>query len=85
MSRSESSVFTHSERNDKKYTIGQAVASAKRRLVNAGINEMCMNVVGLGCDLKTPITLERLNTISDAIYDDTTYHYTGSIRRPRRQ
>jgi alpha-D-ribose 1-methylphosphonate 5-triphosphate diphosphatase PhnM len=85
MSRSESSVFTLSERTDKKYTIGQAVASAKRRLVNAGINEMCMNAVSLGCDLKTPITLEKLNQISDAIYDDTTYHYTGQIRRPLRR
>jgi hypothetical protein len=85
MSRSESSVFTHSERTEKKYTIGQAISSAKRRLVCKGINEICVNAVGRGCDLKTPITLEHLNEISDTIYDDTMYHHSGPIRRSVRR
>ena len=63
------SPFTLSERTDKKYTVGQAVASAKRRLKG---RSYCMNAIS-GRDLSEKITLEELNRISDAIVDDTNF------------
>lgn len=64
------SVYTRSERTDKKYTIGQAVESAKRRLNG---KPMCSNAVW-GEDYSTLITLERLNEISDEIVGDSNYY-----------
>ncbi|URA06841.1 hypothetical protein QAY90_gp10 [Xanthomonas phage Langgrundblatt2] len=66
-------VFTRSERTERKYTIGQAVASAERRLNKARIKGVCMNAVSRR-SLSEKITLEELNRISDAIYDDSVYY-----------
>lgn len=86
MSHSEATVFTRSEREDKKYTVADAVASARRRLDKDGMKEMCTNA------LHSPhrrsyddkITLEQLNAISDEIYNDSHYYYNGpKLRRPK--
>lgn len=66
--------YTHSERAVKKYTVGQAVASAERRLkaqnITSGIN---MTSIGLNANLKEAITLEKLNQIADRLVSDTIY------------
>lgn len=73
------SIFTRSERTEKKYTVGQAVSSAERRLHKVRIRGVCMNAVSRR-SLSEAITLEELNRISDAIYDDSVYHATDSDR-----
>lgn len=88
MSSEESSVFTRSEREDKKYTVRQAVASARRRLNADGMKEMCTNALHYPRPLSydDKITLERLNQISDEIYNDSHYYYNGPrLKRPAPQ
>lgn len=63
-------IYTKAERTVKKYTVGEAVESAKRAL--KGI-PMCMNAVG-DRDLKEKITLEELNNIRQSIIDDSYYY-----------
>lgn len=63
-------IYTKAERTVKKYTVGEAVESAKRAL--KGIS-MCMNAVG-NRDLKEKITLEELNNIRQSIIDDSHYY-----------
>lgn len=63
------SIYTHSERTVKKYTVGQAVASAERRLKGTPV---CVNAVS-GRPLSEAITLEELNEIAEAIYSDSIY------------
>ena len=65
--------YTRSERTDKKYTIGQALESAKRRLNRIGIARYCVNAIQ-GRDAGEKITLEELNTLADSIYDDSVYY-----------
>lgn len=66
--------YTRSERTVKKYTVGQAVASAERVLKSKNITSgMNMTSIGLNADLKEMITLERLNQIADRLVDDTIY------------
>lgn len=67
------SIYTRSERTDRKYIVGQAVASAERRLRKAGIKGTCMNAVSKR-SLSEKITLEELNRIADKIYDDSVYY-----------
>lgn len=66
-------VFTKSERTVRKYTVAQALASAERRLKNAGVKGTCINAISRR-SLSDKITLEELNEISDAIYSDSVYH-----------
>jgi len=63
------SIYTKSEATDKKYTVGQAVESAKRRLKGGS---WCANALK-GRDLSEKITLKELNEISDKIVWDTEY------------
>ena len=65
------SIYTKSERTVKKYTVQDAVDSAKRRL--KGI-PMCINAV-TKMDLDEKITLERLNEIASEIVADSHYYY----------
>lgn len=65
--------YTHSERTVKKYTVGQAVASAERVLKSRKIPTMNMTSIGLNANLKEMITLEKLNQIADKIIFDTIY------------
>lgn len=64
------SPYTLSERTVLKYTIGQALASAERRLKT---KRVCVNAIS-GRHLSEKITLEELNRISDAIVHDTEYY-----------
>lgn len=72
-------VYTHSERTDRKYTIGFAVGSAERRLrQNRRFRgQMCTNAIS-GRDLKEKITLRDVNEIAERIVTDSFYHDTGS-------
>lgn len=65
----EHSIYTLSERTVKKYTIGQAVDSAKRRL---GTSRICVNAVRAR-DYKEKITLQELNEIAEEIVQDTSW------------
>ena len=62
-------IYTKSEMTVKKYTVGQAVESAKRRLKGA---QMCVNALR-GWELSDKITLEQLNTIADQLISDSNY------------
>lgn len=62
-------IYTKSEKTVKKYTVGQAVESARRRLKG---NEYCSNCIS-SRNLTDKITLEELNNISDQIVWDTEY------------
>lgn len=67
-------VFTHSERTVLKYTVGGALASAKRRLEQKRCRHaICTNAIGAR-QLSEKITLVELNRISDRIFDDTMYY-----------
>lgn len=83
----EMAIFTRSEREDRKYTIGQAVTSARRTLAKHGIRTVCVNAVNRRLD-STPITLVELNRLAKAMVDDTCYHAVDSDyfpgRAPRR-
>lgn len=62
------SVYTNSERTVKKYTVGQAVESAKRRMKHGvPVNLTCIS----GRSLKEHITLEEMNEIAEEICSDT--------------
>jgi hypothetical protein len=59
--------YTLSERTVRKYTVGQAVESAKRML--KGVK---MNVTSIHSrELTEKITLEELNKISEQLYIDS--------------
>ena len=87
MAYSDTIAFTRSEREDKKYTIADAVASARRRLTADGMKNMCVDAI---CsprrrDYEEKITLVELNKISDSLYHDSHYFYSGpKLKRPAR-
>lgn len=60
-------IYTFSERTVKKYTVEQAVESAKRRLKS---NSICINSIA-SRDYKEKITLQELNEIAEQIVMDT--------------
>lgn len=77
-------VYTHSEKTDRKYTVGFAVSSAERRLrqnrrFRGGI---CMNAVGRR-DLKERITLQEVNKIAEQIVGDSLYYDNSSYSTGR--
>jgi len=64
--------YTKTEKTEKKWTVGQAVAAAEIRL--KGI-PMCVNALrGWYYDLSTKITLVELNQIADSLVDDSHYY-----------
>lgn len=65
-------IYTRRELTDKKYTVGQAVSNAKQRLKNVGICVCCVTPIN-GRSLSEKITLEELNLIAMAIYDESVY------------
>lgn len=69
------SIFTKSERTERKYTIGKAVASAQARL-GKGV-PMCINALEHR-PLDYKITLEELNRIADRLVDDSRYYNSYS-------
>ena len=82
----EMTIFTRSEREDRKYTIGQAVASAQRYLNRkCGIEKICVNAVPRHAPYDSPITLVELNRISSTIISDTCYHAVESDYFPNRR
>lgn len=66
-------VYTRSEREDEKYIVGQAVASAERTLAQKGVKGVCMNAVR-SRSLSDKITLLELNRIAKEIVDDSLYY-----------
>lgn len=65
------SIYTKSERTDRKYTIGKAVAVAQSRL---GKNvPMCLDALEHR-PLDYKITLEEVNRIADRIVSDSRYY-----------
>lgn len=73
------SIYTYSERTDRKYTVGFAVQSATRRLkqiprYDGGVN---VSSIGLNANLSEKITLERANEIADEIYNDSIVWWSG--------
>lgn len=65
------SIFTHSERTVKKYTVYQAIESAKRAIANSR-NPGNVNVTSVAKrEPAEKITLEELNRIADRIISDT--------------
>lgn len=88
MNTNDDGIFTLSERTIPKYTVMQAVASARRRLDQIGMKQMCMDALyhPRRLEYTDKITLVRLNEISDRIYDDSIYYYNGPpLKRPRPQ
>lgn len=70
------SIYTKSERTDRKYTIGKAVAVARARL-GKGV-PMCINALEHR-PLDYKITLEEVNRIADQIVDDSHYYNEYSL------
>lgn len=68
------SIYTKSERTVKKYTVGEALDSAKRALKSKGIYSVCTNAV-YRRDLSEKITLEELNNIKEQIVSDSYFWY----------
>lgn len=72
-----SNIFTRSERTEKRYTVGQAVAAAKARLMGNPERRqplpLCMNAVRQR-DYREAITLAELNEISDALVSDSCFY-----------
>lgn len=64
-------IYTKSERTVRKYTIGNAIASARRRLGNNV--PMCINAIEHR-PLDYKITLEELNRISDQLVEDSYFY-----------
>lgn len=62
-------IYTKSERTIKKYTVGEAVASARRALKGV---PLCTNAIK-GKALTDKITLEELNNLKDQLVDDSNY------------
>ena len=63
-------IYTKSERTVKKYTVGEAVESAKRALKGIPI---CTNILRER-ELSEKITLEELNNIRTRLIDDSHYY-----------
>lgn len=64
------SIYTKSERTEKKYTVYQAVQSARRRL--GPKRGLCVNALN-GLPDCHKITLEELNELQDKMYWDSLY------------
>lgn len=73
------SIYTHSERTVRKYSVGQAIASAERRLKGNKHFKggMCINAV-VGRPLSERITLQELNQIASQIVDDSFHYVIGT-------
>lgn len=69
------SIYTRSERTVQKYTVYQAIESARRRLAEKKWfkGKVCTNAVS-GRANSEKITLEELNEIADEIVNDTRYY-----------
>lgn len=64
--------YTPSEKTDRKYTIYQAVQSARARL-GSRFPSVCTNAIAGRADSER-ITLQELNQIADQIVLDTKYY-----------
>lgn len=72
------SMYTKSELTEKKYTVGQAFASAKARLKEKhGLTKVCVNAIPSWMSMSHPITLAELNDYAQKMYEDTCYHDLG--------
>lgn len=69
------SIYTQSEKTDKKYTVGFALASAKRRLAanRRWKGQVCTNGLRRRA-LTDKITLKEVNEIAEEIYSDSLYY-----------
>lgn len=63
-------IYTYEDKTDKKYTVRSAVNAAKTILGDNDIKNVILDSLG-NMNLDTPITLERLNNLSDKIIADT--------------
>lgn len=64
------SIYTMSERTVRKYTVGQAVESAKRRMHGA---DLCINTIRSRAK-NEKITLEEMNQIIEELVSDSNYY-----------
>lgn len=70
-------IYTKSERTDRKYTVGFAVASAKRQLKQKRFRGgMCVDALRRH-SLSDKITLQQVNEIAGAIVSDSLYYDSG--------
>ena len=65
-------MFTHSERTVPKYTVYQALESARRRLEQKRRGAVALNVTAVqGRPDAEKITLMELNRLAEAVYQDS--------------
>jgi len=65
-------MFTHSERTAPKYTVYQALESARRRLEQKRRGSISLNVTSVGGRHDSErITLMELNRIAEGVFQDT--------------
>ena len=64
--------YTHSERTEKKYTIGHAIENARQVLATKRIHEVCVNAVKQR-DHSTPLTLVEMNELQVQLIDDSIF------------
>lgn len=77
----QNNIYTRSERTVRKYTVGQALASAERVLRKKGIKGTCVNALKQR-ELTDKIALKE---IADAIiWDSIAYALTSHSTKPKR-
>lgn len=77
------SIYTHSERTDKKYPLNKAVLLAQKNLKDKGIDKICMDAIPRHRQLNELVTLEEVNVLAEKLLDDTLYwegYYHGYRR-----
>jgi len=68
------SIYTHRERTVANHTIGEALESAKRRLIEKDFGGyFCVDSIS-NRSLHDKITLEELNNIAERIVEDSLYY-----------
>lgn len=69
------SIFTHAERTNKKYTVGQAVAQAQTVLKEKRLSQVCVNAVGgIAYNRNKQITLEEMSNLVEEMVEDTVFY-----------
>lgn len=66
-------VYTHRERTVANHSVGEALESAKRRLIEHGFRGHCCTNAISGMALDEKITLEKLNKLAEQMVDESLY------------
>lgn len=68
-------MYTHKDRNERNYTVGDAIAQAKIIATARNLGPVCLNALSQPIQLDRLISLVQLNDLVESIVADTIDHF----------